>query len=147
MKLLAKWAAGVAGMALIGLSGVALAGLPMSPLNSLPNPYQTIDNWLKMPQGQNWGSTAGIDIAPDGKSVWVIDRCGSNGCVGSALDPILKFDANGNLLKSWDSRKCSFPHAIFVDGMRTSGSPTQCSAMAAGGSARPCRKSTRMENS
>ena len=25
---------------------------------------------------------AGVDIAPDGKSVWAVDRCGSNTCVG-----------------------------------------------------------------
>lgn len=117
MKLSArmKWSAGVAAAAIIGLSGVALAGLPMSPVNDRPNPYETIDGWLKMPAGRAWGSTAGIDIAPDGKSVWAIDRCGSNGCVGSTLDPILKFDANGNLVKSFGGAKFAFPHGIFVD--------------------------------
>jgi len=71
--------AGVAALALIGLSSVALAGLPMSPVNDRPNPYQTGDNFLKMPAGRTWGGTAGIDIAPDGKSVWALDRCGGNG--------------------------------------------------------------------
>src|SRR5262245_38414442 len=93
--------AGVAALALIGLSSVALAGLPMSPVNDRPNPYQTVEGWLKMPAGRTWGGTAGIDIAPDGKSVWALDRCGGNGCAGSNLDPILKFDATGNLVKSF----------------------------------------------
>ena len=101
--------------AALALSGVAWATTYMEPVNNLPNPYQTIDGWLKMPAGRNWGSTAGIDIAPDGKSVWVIDRCGSNGCVGSDLDPILKFDANGNMVKHWGSKKIAFPHGLFVD--------------------------------
>jgi DNA-binding beta-propeller fold protein YncE len=105
----------MAGAALLALSGVALATTYVSPVNNLPNPYRTIDGWLKMPTGRTWGSTAGIDIAPDGKSVWVIDRCGSNGCVGSMLDPILKFDANGNLVKSFGGGKFAFPHGLLVD--------------------------------
>jgi sugar lactone lactonase YvrE len=117
MKISARMrlSAGTLGVVLAGLSGVALGALPMSPVNDRPNPYQTMDGWLKMPQGRAWGSTAGIEIAPDGKSVWVIDRCGSNGCVGSMLDPILKFDANGNLVKSFGGGKFAFPHGLFVD--------------------------------
>jgi DNA-binding beta-propeller fold protein YncE len=101
--------------AAVGISGVALAALPMAPVNGLPNPYESVENWLKMPPGRHWGSTAGITIAPDGKSVWVIDRCGANSCVGSDLDPILKFDPNGNLVKSFGAHLFAFPHGIFVD--------------------------------
>jgi 6-bladed beta-propeller len=110
-----KLLAGVAIAAALGISGITFAAQYTEPTNNLPNPYQTIDGWLKMPAGRIWGSTAGIDIAPDGKSVWVIDRCGSNGCVGSTLDPILKFDTNGNLVKMWGSRKFAFPHGLYVD--------------------------------
>jgi DNA-binding beta-propeller fold protein YncE len=105
----------IAALATLALSGAAWATTYMEPVNNLPNPYRTVDGWLKMPAGRNWGSTAGIDIAPDGKSVWVIDRCGSNGCVGSDLNPILKFDANGTLVKQWGSKKFAFPHGLFVD--------------------------------
>ena len=87
----------------------------MAPVNKLPNPYQSIDNWFKLPDGRHWGSTAGVAIAPDGKSVWAIDRCGGNGCVGSKLNPIMKFDANGNLLAQWGAGQFAFPHGIFVD--------------------------------
>ena len=66
------------------------------PINDLPNPYGSIDGWGKLPDGREWGSTAGVDIDPDG-NLWAIDRCGSNSCAGSALDPILKFDADGNV--------------------------------------------------
>ena len=49
-----------------------------------------------MPEGRTWGSTSAVAIDRDGKSIWVAERCGANSCVGSTLDPVLKFDANGN---------------------------------------------------
>jgi hypothetical protein len=33
----------------------------------------------------------------------VAERCGANSCVGSTLDPILKFDRNGNFVRSFGS--------------------------------------------
>jgi len=44
------------------------------PLNDLPNPYVSEDNWVKLPDGRTWGSTAGVDIDPDGVHLWAIDR-------------------------------------------------------------------------
>ena len=95
---------------------VLQAGLPAhqgEPTNDLPNPYQGAE--LQLPDGRMWGSTAGVDIAPDGKSLWAIDRCGSNGCVGSDLDPILLFDAEGNVVRSFGAGMLAFPHGIHVD--------------------------------
>jgi hypothetical protein len=40
--------------------------------NSAPNPYRSIDDWAKMPEGRTWGSTSGVDIDPDGTSVCTI---------------------------------------------------------------------------
>jgi sugar lactone lactonase YvrE len=68
-----------------------------------------------MPQGRFWGASAGVDIDPDGKSVWAIDRCGQNSCAGSKVDPILKFDASGKLVKSFGGGMFVFPHGIGVD--------------------------------
>ena len=101
---------------LLGLSAsLSLAADRVTPTNNLPNPYQSITDWAKLPPGRTWGSTAGVDIDPDGKSVWAIDRCGANTCFGSNLDPILKFDANGKLVKSFGAGMFVFPHGIFVD--------------------------------
>jgi streptogramin lyase len=86
-----------------------------APTNNLPNPYQSITDWAKLPQGRTWGSTAGVYIDPDGKSVWAIDRCGANSCFGSNLDPILKFDASGKLVKSFGAGMFVFPHGLYVD--------------------------------
>jgi DNA-binding beta-propeller fold protein YncE len=109
-----KRAALIAASVLFALSGAVLAQ-NVAPTNNLPNPYKSITDWAKMPAGRSWGSTAGVDIDPDGKSVWVIDRCGGNTCFGSSLDPILKFDANGKLVKSFGGGMFVFPHGIFVD--------------------------------
>jgi DNA-binding beta-propeller fold protein YncE len=83
------------------------------PTNDFPNPYQGAI--LPLPDGRTWGSTAGVDIAPDGKHVWLIDRCGSNGCVGSDLDPVLLYDGDGAFVRSFGAGKLAFPHGIHVD--------------------------------
>jgi len=83
------------------------------PTNDLPNPY--VGRVLELPDGREWGSTAGVDIGPDGKSLWAIDRCGSNSCVGSELDPILHFDGDGRLVRSFGAGLLAFPHGIHVD--------------------------------
>src|SRR6266436_5549631 len=99
----------------------------MAPTNSLPNPYRSVENWAKLPEGRTWGSTSAVDIDPDGTSVWVGERCGAFAppsqmrpgqpfaCDGSNLDPILKFDASGKLVKSFGARMVVFPHGIHVD--------------------------------
>ena len=63
-----------AAVATVVVSSGAYSALPMAPVNNLPNPYQSFDNWFKLPEGRKWGSTAGVAIAPDGKSVWAVDR-------------------------------------------------------------------------
>ena len=88
----------------------------MEPTNDVPNPYQTIEGWAKMPGSRTWGSTSAVEIDRDGTSIWVAERCGVNSCRDSAhVDPILKFDANGNLVKSFGAGMLMFPHGIHVD--------------------------------
>src|SRR6266853_6195745 len=85
----------------------------LKPTNDLPNPYQTIEHLFKMPAGRTWGSTSAVEIDRDGKSIWVAERCGANSCLGSSLDPILKFDASGTLVKSFGAGTLIFPHGIY----------------------------------
>lgn len=76
----------------------------------------TIDNhFFKMQSGRPIGSTAGISISPDGKSIWIFDRCGANDCVGSDLDPIMQFDLDGNQLASFGSQMFVRPHGLHID--------------------------------
>jgi sugar lactone lactonase YvrE len=83
--------------------------------NSQPNPYVTVENWAKLPEGRMWGSTSAVDIDRDGKSVWVAERCGANSCAGKNDPPILKFDAAGKLVKAFGEGLLIFPHGIYVD--------------------------------
>jgi sugar lactone lactonase YvrE len=82
--------------------------------NSQPNPYKTVTDWAKMPEGRTWGSAAGVDIdAHD--HIWVAERCGANSCAGKTDDPILEFDSSGKLLKSFGGGMFVFPHGLCVD--------------------------------
>ena len=33
-----------------------------APTNDLPNPYQTVEGFFKLPEGRTWGSTSAIDV-------------------------------------------------------------------------------------
>ncbi|HEX2461106.1 MAG TPA: hypothetical protein VHJ58_13250, partial [Vicinamibacterales bacterium] len=85
-------------------------------LSPLPNPNpKVVKNWAMLPDGRTWGSTAGVDIGPDGH-VWAYDRCGANSCDGSNVAPILKFDkASGKVLASFGAGMFAFPHGLHVD--------------------------------
>jgi DNA-binding beta-propeller fold protein YncE len=67
------------------------------------------------------GSTSAVDIDKDGKSVWVAERCGANSCLDretndvKKIDMILKFDENGNVVKSFGAGLLIAPHGIYVD--------------------------------
>jgi DNA-binding beta-propeller fold protein YncE len=108
----------------------------VAPVNDLPNPYTAVTDFFKLPAGREWGSTSAVDVSPDGKIIWVAERCGMppegseqrklnralNSCweaaAGkmSALDPVLKFDqASGKLLASFGAGMMVFPHGIHVD--------------------------------
>ena len=99
----------------------------VQPVNDLPDPYIPVEHWAKMPAGREWGSTSAVDIDPDGRSIWVAERCGAFAppnalkpgvpfaCDGSNLDPILKFDATGTLVKSFGAGLFVFPHGLTVD--------------------------------
>lgn len=102
--------------ALLGLLAVLAApASAQAPTNDLPNPYRTIDGWARMPEGRSWGSTSAVDIDPDGRSVWVAERCGANSCAGSTLDPILRFDSTGAVVRSFGAGMLLSPHGIHVD--------------------------------
>ena len=83
---------------------------------ALPNPYDRDETWLKMPKGKGkLGSTSAIDIDKDGKSVWIARRCEENGCVGSHVDPVMKFDEHGNFVRSFGADMIVYPHGIWID--------------------------------
>ena len=124
---------GAAGLAVCGiLSGATFAQAPAAQaptgawvsapvVNDLPNPYNTIESWAKMPEGRTWGSTSAVDIDRDGKSIWVAERCQVNSCFDiktnemSPLNTVFKFDPNGKMVTSFGQGLFVFPHGIHVD--------------------------------
>jgi sugar lactone lactonase YvrE len=93
---------------------------PDSPLAGLPHPYRQEFDWAKMPAGRIWGDARAIAIDKDGKSIWVLDRCGlmENACSkpeNKAVNPLMKFDSNGNLVKAFGAGMFSSPHGLSVD--------------------------------
>ena len=48
-----KWMAGGALAGFLAATGASLAAMPMAPVNNLPNPYESVDNWFKLPGGRN----------------------------------------------------------------------------------------------
>src|SRR6202158_680419 len=101
-------------LTLVGASGSSVDEQADAPQSSHPNPYRTIENWAKLTEGRNWGSTAGVDVDRHG-NIWVAERCGANTCDGSNLAPILEFDSSGKLLKSFGAGMFLFPHGLTVD--------------------------------
>jgi len=88
--------------------------------NDLPNRFRAGVHWGQLPDGRKWGSTAGVSAAPDGRTIWAIDRCGASGaggtaCADSPFDPVLQFDPAGRLLKSFGRGMIVSPHKITVD--------------------------------
>jgi len=79
------------------------------------NPYRAYYGWAKLPEGRALGVVAGIYLDPDGQHMWLMDRCGGNNCAGVDVDPILKFDLQGNLVKSFGRGLFGWPHGFFVD--------------------------------
>jgi len=102
-----------------GTTGTPADDVTDPALGMLPNPNPTvITNWALLPDGREWGSTAGADIGPDGH-VWAYDRCGGGlegGCDTNLVDPIVKYDRNtGELLAAFGAGLFVTPHGIHVD--------------------------------
>ncbi len=124
-----------------GLSAVMLVllGLTTSTpvaAQSGPNPYRLVEGlqagagpgrigepWAKLPGGRAMGSPGGLHIDVDGESLWAIVRCGNDGtprggqtyCNGSDLDPILRFDPDGNVTAAFGRGMFDWPHGLHVD--------------------------------
>jgi hypothetical protein len=86
----------------------------------MPNPYQTTDGYLRMPVGRSWGPVSAVDIDPDGLSVWVAERCGSDSmnprfaprsCGDNDVPPVLKFNPDGIMVKSFGKGLFAMPTA------------------------------------
>jgi sugar lactone lactonase YvrE len=87
----------------------------VTPVNNLPNPYETIRNWGTLPDGRRWGSVSAVHVDADGKHIWAGDRCGTNSCATSNVDPIVKLDPTGKVVASFGGGQIIWPHGMDVD--------------------------------
>jgi sugar lactone lactonase YvrE len=127
--------AAVGGLLVATVAGAQANSPTMPPVNTLPNPYQTVTGHAKMPEGRTWGSTSAVAIDNDGTSIWVAERCGANSCLTSTLDPVIKFDATGKFVKSFGAGMVGSPHGIWVD-RESNVWVVDCSCLGGGGRGR-----------
>lgn len=83
-------------------------------LSAQLQPYRSLGTWGELPEGRQWGAVTWVYPNHDG-NIWVLERCGRNTCLGSDLDPVLLFDPEGNLIRSFGGGLFSWPHSIYVD--------------------------------
>jgi sugar lactone lactonase YvrE len=98
--------------AVAALATISCAGLNAQQISM--NPYHVNYNWDKL-QGRKIGVASGIRMDPDGKHLWILDRCGANGCADSDLDPVIEIDLDGTLIHSFGKGQIAFPHGFFLD--------------------------------
>jgi len=101
--------------ALVAAAAISGDGVGAQPANTQPNPYRTVEGWAKLPAGRTWGATSAVDVARDGRSIWIAERCGANTCAGSSLPAVLLFDESGRLTTSFGAGMFVFPHGVHVD--------------------------------
>jgi DNA-binding beta-propeller fold protein YncE len=94
---------------------VAVAVGPAPAAAQAAGGYTPVEGWAELPAGRSWGAVTGVRPDPDGRHVWVLDRCGGNGCVGSDLAPIFKFDLDGRLVANVGAGLFAWPHGFWVD--------------------------------
>ena len=95
--------AGRLGLVIVGVVTLMATSSVAYAQNHAPNPYRTVEGvWAPLPDGRAWGSTSLVEVSPDGETIWAVDRCGENTCVGhDDLDVVFQFDKDGNMLKRW----------------------------------------------
>jgi DNA-binding beta-propeller fold protein YncE len=90
-----------------------------------PSPYRLVDDWAKLPNGRPMGAVGKVTMDPDGEHLWAVIRCDARGfdvtpsrfgneCVDSDLDPIIKFDMDGNVVESFGGGLFIWPHGMDV---------------------------------
>ena len=108
------WIAALLGITLIASTEQAVA-------QNSSNRYAIVDDWAKLPGGREMGAVGKATIDPDGRHIWAVVRCDAGAerfgdeCRDSDLDPVLKFDPDGNMVESFGGGLFIWPHGIDVD--------------------------------
>ena len=121
-----------------GVKPFAQAGLPnpYRPVKGLADgggPSIPGGEWARLPGGREMGPPASVHVDIDGESIWAFIRCDETSpvpvaaggrfgldCLGADnkiknFDTIFKFDAKGNVVKSFGAGMFIWPHGLHVD--------------------------------
>ena len=90
---------------LVSLVAVVALVSPVALTAQTADGYEKVEGWAKLPAGVEWGQVISVDMAPDGY-IWALHR---------AEPPILKFDAEGNVIKSFGEGLFVRPHGFHID--------------------------------
>jgi sugar lactone lactonase YvrE len=82
-----------------------------------PNPYRVASSAFgELPDGRKYGATSAVYPSPDGRTIWVAERCGANACADQPqVNTIFQFDLDGKLLRQFGAGLFAWPHGIHVD--------------------------------
>ena len=110
----------VAGVAVVAVGAFLYVSkttpVPVADKSSVPNYSYKVDSYLDLPNDRKWGAVTAIDFAPDGQSIWVVDRCTEIGdCSATPPNPIQQFGATGRRIASFGEGLFAAPHGMFVD--------------------------------
>ncbi len=104
---------------------LAFASLLVAPPPTLaqsgPTSYRMVDGWAKLPDGREMSAVGDVKVDPDGVHIWAVIRCDAGfdrfgyECLDSDLDPVVKFDGEGNTVASFGGGMFIWPHGIDVD--------------------------------
>ncbi|HMB74412.1 MAG TPA: peptidyl-alpha-hydroxyglycine alpha-amidating lyase family protein [Gammaproteobacteria bacterium] len=101
---------------------LSLGAFPrVSDAQALPNPYRLVDDWARFPDGREIGAVGDTIVENDGSDIWAVIRCDAGPerfgweCLESDLDPVVRFDAQGNAVASFGGGMFIWPHGIDVD--------------------------------
>jgi len=87
------------------MSMALLASSASHSVSGADEPYQPVENWGPHLHGIEWGETAGLTIDADGR-LYAFTRKGP---------PVVEFDVDGKVLKTWGEGLFVYPHGIRVD--------------------------------
>ncbi len=101
---------------LVASIAAALA-VPAAEAVAQENPYRVAaEVFGELPDGRAYGATSAVYPGPDGRTVWVAERCGQNSCVDrQELATVFQFDLSGRRLRSFGAGLFAWPHGMFVD--------------------------------
>lgn len=101
------------------------AGIPAGDYNkskrseadlALPNPYARNETFFQWAPDRPLGAISAIDMDKDGKSIWVVERCGGqDNCIGKHQPTVVKFDSNGKIVTQFGADMIVYPHGMAVD--------------------------------